>query len=131
MWKEWLRLSNWLGLSGNHLVTTRSLIEAGASAPVAPPTAELTPEWQAVYDSTVSDDEKKFVIELAATDLPVLTVGFETDDGEVVDFAWRDMHIGVLFAPGEETANTMQKAGWTFCPPDAGEIAAAIENGVA
>ncbi|MBM7245183.1 DEAD/DEAH box helicase [Rhodococcus fascians] len=130
-WKEWLRLSNWLGLSGNHLVTTRSLIEAGASAPAASPTAELTPEWQAVYDSTVSDAEKRFVIELAATDLPVPTVGFETDDGEVVDFAWRDMRIGVLFASDDDTTNTMSAAGWTLCPPDAGEIAAAIENGVA
>ncbi|MBY3794510.1 DEAD/DEAH box helicase [Rhodococcus fascians] len=130
-WKEWVRLSNWLGLSGNHLVTTRSLIEAGASAPTAVPTAELTPEWQAVYDSTVSDAEKKFVIELAATDLPVPTVGFETDDGEVVDFAWRDVRIGVMFAPDDATTNTMSEAGWILCTPDIEQIAAALRNGTA
>ncbi|QCB52930.1 DEAD/DEAH box helicase [Rhodococcus sp. PAMC28707] len=127
-WKEWLRLSNWLGLSRNHHITTRSLVEAGASAPAAAPVAELTAEWQAVYDSTVSDAEKKFVIELAATDLPVPIVGFETDDGEVVDFAWRDMRIGVLFAPDDATTNTMSEAGWTLCTPDIEQIAVALRS---
>ncbi|WP_037182158.1 DEAD/DEAH box helicase [Rhodococcoides fascians] len=130
-WKEWLRLSNWLGLSSNHLVTTRSLLEAGADSPAAKHDAELTPEWKAVFDSTVSDAEKQLVVALAATDLPVPTVGFETDEGEVVDFAWRDLRIGVLFAPDDHLTNTMFEAGWTLCPPDAEEIAAAIENGVA
>lgn len=130
-WKEWLRLSNWLGLSDNHHVTTRSLIEAGASAPVAKPSAELTPDWQAVYDSTVSDAEKQLVIALAAAELPVPIVGYETDDGEVVDFAWGDVRIGVLLDPNDDAANTMSESGWTLCPPDAERIAAALQNGTA
>ena len=129
-WKEWLRLSNWLGLSSNHLVTTRSLLEAGVGGPAAKPDADLTPEWKVVFDSTVSDAEKQLVIALAAADLPVPTVGYETDDGEVVDFAWGDVRIGVLLDPDDDTANTMSEAGWTLCPPDAAEVAAAMKNGV-
>ncbi|MFD1811782.1 DEAD/DEAH box helicase [Rhodococcus gannanensis] len=130
-WKDWLRLSNWLGLSSNHLVTTRSLIEAGVGGPTAKPDAELAPEWQAVFDSTVSDAEKQLVIALAAADLPVPTVGYETDGGEVVDFAWGDVLIGVLLDPDDDAANTMSEAGWTLCPPDAEQIAAALQNGTA
>ena len=49
-WKEWLRLSNWLGISGRHRVTTRTLLTAApvrageASDEVALPT-----EWQHVF----------------------------------------------------------------------------------
>lgn len=129
-WKEWLRLSNWLGLSGNHRVTTRRLLELDTSAPAAAPTAAaLSPDWQTVFDSTVSDVEKQLVLALAAADLPVPVLGFETDGGEVVDFAWGDSLIGVLLDPDDVTAHTMSESGWTLCPPDAEQIAAAMRNG--
>ena len=64
-----------------------------------------------MFDSTVSDAEKQLVIALAAADLPVPTVGYETDDGEVVDFAWGDVRIGVLLDPDDDTANTMSETG--------------------
>ncbi len=129
-WKEWLRLSNWLGLADRHRVTTRSQLETGVGAPAVAPTADLTPDWQAVYDSTVSDAEKQLVIALAAADLPVPTVGYETDTGDVVDFAWGDVRVGVLLDTDEETAHTMSESGWTLCPPDAAQIAATLTNGV-
>ncbi|MGC4960933.1 DEAD/DEAH box helicase [Gordonia sp. DT101] len=131
-WKEWLRLSNWLGLSSNHRITTRSLLEANATAPAATPTsADLPLAWREVFDATVSDAEKELVIALAAAEVPVPTVGFETDDGEVVDFAWGDVRIGVLLDRDVAKANTMSEAGWTLCPPDAERIAAALQNGMA
>ncbi|WP_411815557.1 DEAD/DEAH box helicase [Gordonia sp. SND2] len=128
-WKEWLRLSNWLGLSRNHLITTRSLIEAGAGGPIAKPDVELTTQWQAVYDSTVSQAEKDFVIALADANLPVPTVGYETDDGDVLDFAWSERKLGVVLEPDDDIDHTMSEAGWALCPPNVDQIAAALKNG--
>jgi hypothetical protein len=84
-----------------------------------------------VFDSTVSDVEKNLVLALAATNLPVPELGYETEDGAVVDFAWGDSRVGVVLDPDEITAHTMSEAGWTMCPPDAEQIAAAIKKGVA
>ncbi|WP_338836935.1 DEAD/DEAH box helicase [Gordonia polyisoprenivorans] len=130
-WKEWLRLSNWLGLSSNHRITTRSLLEGNASAPATTPTsADLPYAWRVIFDATVSDTEKKLVLALAAEGLPTPELGYETDAGEVVDFAWEAQRIGVLLDSDDDTAHTMSDAGWTMCPPDVEAIAAAIRNGV-
>lgn len=129
-WKEWLRLSNWLGLSSNHRVTTRSLLERDTRAPEGAPTAAaLSSEWQAIFDVTVSDVEKQLVLDLAAAGVPVPAVGYETDGGEVVDFAWDDSRIGVLLEPNSDAERAMSESGWTLCPPDADQIAAAIKKG--
>lgn len=130
-WKEWLRLSNWLGLSRHHRITTRSLLELDSTSPALRPASEdLAPAWQAVYAETVSDTEKQLVLALAAADVPVPELGFETEVGDVVDFAWSDSRIGVLLDEDSDTASTMAESGWTICPPDAEAIAAAIRNGV-
>ena len=130
-WKEWLRLSNWLGLSGNHRITTRSLLEQNTAAPESVPTAADLPHvWRAVFDATVSDGEKQLVLALAAAGVPVPELGYETEDGYVVDFAWADSAVGVLLEPDDDAAHTMSNAGWTVCPPDAEAIATAIRNGV-
>lgn len=108
----------------------RSAPAGGRDDTGTPGAATLTPQWQALFDATVSDVEKQLVIALAAARLPVPTVGYETDDGEVVDFAWGDLRIGVLLEPDDNTSNTMSEAGWTLCPPDAEQIATAVKNGV-
>ena len=131
-WKEWLRLSNWLGLSRNHRITTRSLLEANASAPAATPTsADLPFVWRVIFEATVSDAEKQLVLALAAAGVPTPELGYETDEGGVVDFAWEDQRIGVLLESDDDTAHTMSEAGWTLCPPDAERIAAALQNEMA
>ena len=131
-WKEWLRLSNWFGLGGNHRITTRTLLELDTSAPVeAPTSATLSPEWQDLFDSTVSDAEKELVVALAETGVPVPELSYETDDGDVVDFAWGERRIGVLLEPNDEVTRTMSESGWTLCPPDAEQIAAALQSGTA
>ncbi|WP_062393382.1 DEAD/DEAH box helicase [Gordonia phthalatica] len=128
-WKEWLRLSNWFGLSDDSRITTRSLLTADGSGPAAKPKADLSSEWQAVYDSTVSDEEKQLVIALAAAELPVPTLGYETDDGDVLDFAWSDHRLGVVLDPDDSITHTMSEAGWTLCPPSIDQIATALKNG--
>ena len=127
---RWLTVltSNPLGGSDRHRVSTGSRDDTGT--PAAPAAVTLAPQWQTLFDATVSDAEKQLVIALAASELPVPTVGYETDDGEVVDFAWSDVRVGVLLDPDDDTANTMSEAGWTLCPPDAAQVAAAMKNGV-
>lgn len=124
-WKIWLRLSNWLGICGRHRISTRSLLSA---APVsAAPVVEdaLTGDWQVLYDEAVSDTERDLIRLLADAGAAVPVLGFETDSGDVVDLAWSSARIGVVFDSATELA------GWTLCPPDAGEIIAALKtNGV-
>ncbi|MFZ2528423.1 MAG: DUF262 domain-containing protein [Rhodococcus sp. (in: high G+C Gram-positive bacteria)] len=115
-------------------VLTSNPLDVGAGQRVGtgtPAAATLTPQWQALLDATVSDVEKQLVLALAAADLPVPALGYETDDGDVVDFAWDDLRIGVLLDADSDTAHTMSESGWTLCPPDAEQIAAALKNGVA
>jgi hypothetical protein len=55
-------------------------------------------------------------------------LGFETADGEVIDMAWADARIAVVFDDGAEPG---MLEGWTLCPPDAARIIAALtSNGV-
>lgn len=107
--------------------TVSPLVAAMTPAPQLDP---LASEWQELFDATVSDDEKELVTALAATGLPIPTVGYEIDGGEVVDFAWDDLQIGVLLDADDNTAHAMSEAGWTLCPPDAAQIAAVMKNGV-
>lgn len=134
-WREWLRLSNWLGLRDSHLVTTRSLL---AGEPTAPEpraetvtTTDLAAPWQTLYDESISDAERALVLALAAAGTPLPAQGFETDDGEVVDIAWPGARVEVLFDDGAEAAHTLTDQGWTVCPPDPTSIMAALTaNGV-
>ncbi|MFC6013014.1 DEAD/DEAH box helicase [Nocardia lasii] len=131
-WKEWLRLSNWLGLA-DHVVTTRSLLSSDSVVPDRGPDstgAGLTPEWQAVYDETISDAERTLVLGLAAVGAPVPELGVETERGDVIDIGWAEARIGVLLET-PEAAPTMTEQGWTICPADPAKLVEALEtNGV-
>ena len=89
-WKEWLRLSNWLGVSDRHRVTTHSLLAAAPSAPEVTETVALAPEWQAIFDEAVSDTERELITALADAGVAVPELGYETDSGDVIDMAWVD-----------------------------------------
>ncbi|WP_063127655.1 DEAD/DEAH box helicase [Nocardia fusca] len=133
-WREWLRLSNWFGLSETHLVTSRRLLtEAtptpGTSAEVD--TTDLSPQWQALYADSISEQERTLIRALAAAGTPLPVQGFETDDGEVIDIAWSGARVGVLFDDVTEAADTIADQGWTVCVPEIAPILAALTaNGV-
>ncbi|MGW5571473.1 DEAD/DEAH box helicase [Nocardia thailandica] len=131
-WKEWLRLSNWFGL-GDHMITTHSLLVADSAVPDRGPdstTAGLTPEWQALYDDTISDGERELLLGLAAVGAPLPELGVETDRGDVIDIGWSEARIGVLLEK-PEAAPTMTEQGWTICPADPAELVEALKtNGV-
>lgn len=125
-WKEWLRLSNWLGISDPSRVTTRTLL---TSAPVAGPAEvgepELAAEWQVLFDAAVSDSERDLIRALAAAGAAAPELGYETADGEVLDMAWASGRVAVVFDEGESVD------GWTLCAPDVDKIVEALKlNGV-
>jgi ATP-dependent helicase YprA (DUF1998 family) len=125
-WKEWLRLSNWLGISYRHLVTAHSLLSVAPSGGLdIVDEIALPPDWQAVLDQTVSDTERELIRALADAGAAIPEMGYETDDGEVIDMAWSRARIGVTFGDGAEPD------GWTLCPADAAQIVSALKsNGV-
>ncbi|EOM75737.1 DEAD/DEAH box helicase [Rhodococcus rhodnii] len=133
-WKEWNRLSNWLGISGTHRVTTVTLLQDDTSAPSTTTTDEaaLPPEWKTIWDQAVgSRAERELVVALAHADTPIPELGYETESGDVLDFAWPELRVGVA-DPDSDVANTMSAAGWTICAPDAEAISVALNtNGVA
>lgn len=64
--EEWLRLSNWLGLSDRHRVSTYSLLSAAPlSASTVSDDATLPAEWQSVFNEAVSDGERDLICALA------------------------------------------------------------------
>lgn len=126
-WKEWVRLSNWLGISDPGRVTTRTQLEVvPAVAPDGVQDTVLPAEWQTLLGEAVSEAERTLIRLLAerVTAPPVL--GFETADGEVIDMAWADARVAVVFDDEEEPLT-----GWTVCPPNAARIIEALTlNGV-
>ena len=125
-WKEWLRLSNWLGLSDRHRVTTYALLsKVPEDVATGGDEVSLPPEWKAVFDEAVSDAERDLIRALAEAGAAVPALGYETDDGQVIDFAWAAGKVGVSF-DGEAAVD-----GWTLCPADLPQILAALKsNGV-
>lgn len=95
-WKEWLQLSNWPSLNDPECVTVRSKLSSAPLATVESH-ASLPPQWQALMDDAVSDDERELIRELAKTVVAVPILGYETDGGEVIDFAWPDVHVGAVW----------------------------------
>jgi ATP-dependent helicase YprA (DUF1998 family) len=121
-WKIWLRLSNWLGICGRHRISTRSLLMLTPTPVAVPAEAGLSGEWQTLYDEAVSDAERDLIRALAEAGVAVPVLGYETDDGDVLDLAWRDGWVGVVFDPAADMP------GWTLCPPDVDEIVGALKT---
>lgn len=125
-WKEWLRLSNWLGFSDRHRISTYSRLSvAPLTGAVDSQIADLPDEWLALLEDAVSDAERDLIRALAESGVTVPVLGYETDGGDVIDLAWAQARVGVSF-DGEDTAD-----GWTLCPADVAHIVAALKsNGV-
>ncbi|MBU8827094.1 DEAD/DEAH box helicase [Mycolicibacterium goodii] len=125
-WKEWLRLSNWLGICDPGRVSAHTLLaSAKVSAPAESEEPELSAEWQQVFDEAVSDAERNLIRALAVTGASAPELGYETIDGEVLDMAWAGGRVAVVFDQ-DEPVN-----GWTLCSPDVDEIVEALKmNGV-
>lgn len=125
-WKEWLRLSNWLGLSRRHRVSSYSVLSSSPTeGAVASDEVALPAEWELVLNEAISEAERDLIRALADAGVAVPALGYETDDGEVIDLAWAEVRVGVKFD------TTIGADGWTLCPADVPQILAALKsNGV-
>jgi hypothetical protein len=128
-WKEWVRLSNWLGISDPGRVTTRTLLDTAPTvATDGVQDAALPAQWQTLLDESVSDAERSLIRALAERGTAAPVLGFETADGDVLDMAWADARIAVVF---DDSVEAGMLEGWTLCPPDAAKIIEALmSNGV-
>lgn len=93
-WKEWLRLSDWTGISERHRVGTHSTLSAVPTMTTEVLREDTLPaEWQKVRDEAVTDFERDLIRALADIGAAVPELGYETDDGGVLDMAWADARI--------------------------------------
>ena len=132
-WKSWLGLSNLLGLyPENVVITTYSRIASGEDvtrAPVTPTTevaSRLPAAWQALWDQSFADDEKELLVALAERSAPLPELGHETAEGLLVDVAWVDARVAVVWSTDPEDLAELAKAGWVVCPPDPDAVMAAL-----
>jgi len=133
-WKSWLVLSNLLGLHPeNVVITTYSRLASGEDvtwAPVGAPTKEavssLPAAWQTLWDQSFADDEKELLVALADRSAPLPELGHETAEGLLVDVAWVDARVAVVWSTDPEDLAELAKAGWVVCPPDPDAVMAAL-----
>lgn len=125
-WKEWVRLSNWLGISETSRVATRTLLEAAPYLKSdGEPVIVLPMAWQALLAEAVSDTERELIRALADAGVAVPELGHETESGDVIDMAWVGAKIGVTFDAGESPS------GWTVYPADLEQVVSVLKsNGV-
>ena len=135
-WREWLRISNALNLREQ---PTRIATVTEMLAEAVPRTARATtvggsdglpPEWQAIWKLALDGAERTFVEGLARLgSIPVPVMGYETDSGSPIDFAWPDKHLAVRLEPDESDQHDLKSAGWHWIPADPAAVAAALSGG--
>jgi hypothetical protein len=135
-WREWLRISNALNLREQPTwiaAVTEVLADTVPRAAKAPPAGGgegLPPEWQAIRELALEGAERSFVEGLARLgSIPVPAVGYETDGGIPIDFAWPDMHLAVRLELDEDGQHELESAGWHWVLADPAAVAAALSGG--
>ena len=135
-WREWLRISNALNLREQPTwiaTVTEVLAEAVPRTARATPVGGsegLPPEWQAIWRLALDGAERTFIEGLARLgSIPVPVMGYETDSGIPIDFAWPDKHLAVRLEPDESDQQDLKSVGWHWIPADPAAVAAALSGG--
>jgi hypothetical protein len=136
-WREWLRISNALNVREQPTwiaAVTEVLADTAPRAVKATSAGSgegLLPEWQAIRELALEGAERSFVEGLARLgSVPVPVVGYETDGGIPIDFAWPDAHLAVRLEPDENDQHELESAGWQWVPADPAAVAAALSGGI-
>ena len=143
-WREWLRIANALNLREQPtIVTALSDVDTEAGSDHAKPRIvrdiefdlDWNPEWRSVHDLAATAAERAFAELLArhaqrdAEQLsPVPVVGYETDDGTPVDFAWPDKKIAVFLDLEADDPRVVELADWRVFGDDPDAVFAALKE---
>lgn len=86
---------------------------------------DLPPEWRAAW-GLADQNERALLLSLVSADLPIPTVGSETEDGVPLSLSWP--HSKVAVSTGLEPAEVEQltSAGWQIVAADAATVALAL-----
>jgi len=143
-WREWLRIANALNLREQPtIVTTLSEadMEAGTERAEPPPVRDIEfdivwdPEWRSVRDLAAPGAERAFAEHLVrhaqrdtGEPVPVPVVGYETEEGTPVDFAWPDRRIAVFVDLEAGDPRVAELAGWRVFGDDPDAVLAALKE---
>ena len=143
-WREWLRIANAFNLREQPtIVTALSDVDTEAGSDHAKPRIvrdiefdlNWRPEWRSVHDLAATAAERAFAELLArhaqrdAEQLfPVPVVGYETDDGTPVDFAWPDKKIAVFLDLEADDPRVVVLADWRVFGDDPDAVFAALKE---
>src|SRR5262249_5184211 len=116
-WREWLRISNALNLreQPTWIITVSEVLAHDIPQPARTAVGDvpknLAPEWQAIRDLTLEGRERHLVEQLAQDDsIPVPVLGYETEGGIPIDFAWPEAQVAVCF--DEDDRAELGANGW-------------------
>ena len=137
-WHQWLALSNALILRRPPDQTvirgTQPLEESPAEPTHSVGTIDITQTpWPTVIEnlgSSLATPELPGLLEdLAAQGVSEPTAGEEIgSEGIMVDLAWPESRIAVIFAPEPDHEDLLAEDGWTLVPPTAHDITMALAN---
>ena len=137
-WHQWLALSNALILRRPPDQTvirgTQPLEESPAEPTHTVGTIDITQTpWPTVIEtlgSSLATPELPGLLEdLAAQGVSEPTAGEEIgSEGIMVDLAWPESRIAVIFAPEPDDEDLLADDGWTLVPPTAHDIMTALEE---
>ncbi|GAA3533295.1 DEAD/DEAH box helicase [Aeromicrobium flavum] len=101
---------------------------ASSDAPQIQDSDDLPSEWRAAW-AQANQGERALLLTLLAADVPVPTVGAETEEGVPLSLSWP--HAKVAVSTGLEPAEMEQlvNAGWKVVADDAASVAAAVGAG--
>jgi hypothetical protein len=91
--------------------------------------ADLPGAWQDVYN-LVDTETRALVVDLAHAHVQEPAVGEEVG-GIPIEIAWPEHKVAITFGLSADECDELVAAGWTVCEPDAGAIAAVLQNGEA
>lgn len=113
-WREWIRFANLLNRRLQPAHITAYSLAVTAPAKTTPDGVELSEPWASLYQSTVSEAEKKLIALLAARGSPVPSLGYETENGLPIDISWPEYHIAVDIDFADEDRDELSHDGWTL-----------------
>lgn len=119
------------GRAADVLSTLLGSMAADRVSSVAPQNQDsddLPAEWRTAW-AQANQDERALMLTLVAADLPVPTVGAETEDGVPLSLSWPHSKVAVCTGLEPAEVEHMTSAGWQVVAADAEAVALVVTSG--